>query len=195
MVSPSQVTPSDVRERLLRATLACVERWGLTKTSVEDIAREAGCSRATVYRHFPGGREELVRATVEWEVDRFFRRIEARIAEQPDLASKLRVGLVFGHRAIREHELLQRVLRTEPDALLEELSQVVPTIEQLMRTYLLALLRAERLQLGIDVAAAADYLMRLFLSYLGSPGRWDLTDDAEVDRLVRTQFLAGIISG
>jgi AcrR family transcriptional regulator len=189
------MTPSGTRERILGATLACVERWGLVKTSIEDVAREAGLSRATVYRHFPGGREELVRATVEWEVDRFFRRLEARIAEQPDLASKLRVGLVFGRRAIGEHRLLQRVLRTEPEALLEELSQVVPTIEQLIRAYLLALLRTERLQLGVDVGAAADYLARMFLSYLGSPGQWDLSDDGEVDRLVRTQFLAGILSG
>ena len=45
----------DVRERLLQATYACVARWGLAKTTVEDAAREAGVSRATVYRYFPGG--------------------------------------------------------------------------------------------------------------------------------------------
>ena len=33
----------------------------------------------------------------------------------------------------------------------------------------------------------------LFLSYLGSPGQWDLTDEAAVHRLVRTQFLAGVL--
>ncbi len=46
---------SDVRERLLQATYDCVARWGLAKTTVEDAAREAGVSRATVYRYFPGG--------------------------------------------------------------------------------------------------------------------------------------------
>src|SRR6476660_8543910 len=40
------------RTRLLQATLSCVERWGLEKTSLEDVARQAGLSRATVYRYF-----------------------------------------------------------------------------------------------------------------------------------------------
>ena len=48
------------RERILEATYACVARYGLGKTTVEDAAREAGVSRATVYRHFPGGKDQLV---------------------------------------------------------------------------------------------------------------------------------------
>jgi len=52
----------EVRERLLQATYSCVARWGLAKTTVEDAAREAGVSRATVYRYFPGGRDELISA-------------------------------------------------------------------------------------------------------------------------------------
>jgi hypothetical protein len=51
-----------------------------------------------------------------------------------------------------------------------------------------------RVRVDIDVAAAADHLGRLFLSYLGSEGQWDLADRAEVDRLVRTQFLAGVLT-
>ena len=60
----------DVRERLLQATYDCVARWGLAKTTVEDAAREAGVSRATVYRYFPGGRDELLSAVVGWEFSR-----------------------------------------------------------------------------------------------------------------------------
>lgn len=182
------------RVRLLEATLSCVERWGLDKTSLEDVAREAGLSRATVYRYFPGGREELVHETVGWEVGRFFARLEQQIAREDDLTAKLRRGLMFGHQAIEEHALLQRVLATEPEALLAELSNTVPLIEQAIRAYLLALLRSEELRPGVDAAEAADYLTRLFLSYLGSQGRWDFTDPAEVDRLVRRHLVAGILA-
>ena len=38
-------------ERILEATFACVDRWGIAKTTVEDAAREAGVSRATLYRY------------------------------------------------------------------------------------------------------------------------------------------------
>lgn len=42
------------------AALACIGRWGLAKTTLDDIAREAGISRATVYRRVPGGKAGLV---------------------------------------------------------------------------------------------------------------------------------------
>ena len=40
--------------RVLDGALACVARVGLGKTTLDDVAREAGCARATVYRCFPG---------------------------------------------------------------------------------------------------------------------------------------------
>lgn len=187
-------TNERTRTRLLVATLVCIERWGLEKTSLEDVAKEAGLSRATVYRYFSGGREQLVHATVAWEVARFFERIERAVAEEPDLAGKLRRGLMFGHQAIEEHALLQRILATEPEALLAELSNTVPLMEQAVRAYLLALLRSEDLRPGVSAMHAADYMTRLFLSYVGSQGQWDFTDPATVDELVRSQFLAGVVA-
>ena len=65
----------DTRQRILEATYACVARWGLSKTTVEDAGKEAGVSRATVYRYFPGGREELISAVVSWEFLQFFTRL------------------------------------------------------------------------------------------------------------------------
>ncbi len=62
----------------MAATLACVERWGLGKTSLEDVAREAGLSRATVYRTFPGDRDQVVSETITWEVGRFWARLAER---------------------------------------------------------------------------------------------------------------------
>ena len=63
------------RQRILEATYVCVARWGLSKTTVEDAAREAGLSRATVYRYFPGGRDELIDAVVSWQFLVFFGRL------------------------------------------------------------------------------------------------------------------------
>jgi hypothetical protein len=45
---------------------------------------------------------------------------------------------------------------------------------------------------GADLDASADFLARMVLSYIGSPGRWDLSDPAQVARLVRAELLAGI---
>src|ERR1700722_18080436 len=60
------------RVRIADAANRCVARRGVAKTTVDDVAREAGCSRATVYRTFPGGKEEVISAVVDTEVARLF---------------------------------------------------------------------------------------------------------------------------
>ncbi len=42
---------------------------------------------------------------------------------------------------------------------------------------------------------AADYVARMFYALVGSSGSWDLGDLTEVERLVRTEALAGIVVG
>jgi len=63
-------TSTDVRDRLYAGTYDCVARFGLSKTTIDDVARASGLSRATIYRTFPGGRDQLLRETVGWEVTR-----------------------------------------------------------------------------------------------------------------------------
>jgi AcrR family transcriptional regulator len=184
---------SDSRERILEAAVACVERWGLGKTSLEDVANEAGLSRATVYRCFPGGRDELVTETIGWEVAKYLGRLAEAIEPETGIEAKLVRGLVFGHRAIDEHVLLQRVLSTEPEVFLADFRPTMPVMAALVQAEARRLLDDEQLRTDIDADEAAGYLTGLFLSYLGSPGQWDLTDEVAVHRLVRTQFLAGIL--
>ena len=50
------------RVRIIDGTLICLARHGTMKTTVDDIARRSGVSRATVYRVFPGGRDEILGA-------------------------------------------------------------------------------------------------------------------------------------
>jgi AcrR family transcriptional regulator len=190
---------ASTRDRILEAALACIDADGLAATSLEDVARVAAVSRATIYRQFPGGREQLVSETITWEVGRFFHRIEVAIEYQPDLGAKLAVALMTGHRAISEHGLLQRLLRLEPEALLPEIESATDAVAGIVVLLIADELRAGildgRVRPDLDVTEAADHLARLFLSHLGSAGQWDLADRAEVDRLVRTQFLAGVLLG
>ena len=64
---------------LLAAARAVIDRSGLRGARMEDIAAEAGVARATVYRTFPGGRDELVAAVVERENVVLFGEIAAEL--------------------------------------------------------------------------------------------------------------------
>ncbi len=46
--------------------------------------------------------------------------------------------------------------------------------------------------MGRDLDVASDFLARMALSYISSPGRWDLNDPEQVSLLVRSELLAGI---
>ncbi|HEX9969527.1 MAG TPA: hypothetical protein VGB03_05255, partial [Acidimicrobiales bacterium] len=45
---------------------------------------------------------------------------------------------------------------------------------------------------GTTALDAADYVSRMLLSFIGAQGRWDLTDRAQVEELVRTELVGGL---
>ncbi|MBV8981767.1 MAG: TetR/AcrR family transcriptional regulator [Acidimicrobiia bacterium] len=182
-----------VRERILEAGFACVARYGLAKTTVEDVARASSLSRATLYRYFPGGREQLLRDVIAWETGRFFGRLAEAVAGAPDFPSLLEEALLFAHRAVEEHEVLQKVLQTEPERLLPQLTVESERILVFIRRFLVPYLEREELRPDVEPEEAADYVARLLLSFIGNQGRWDLSDPAQVAELVRTELLAGVL--
>ena len=62
--------------RLLDAACTCIARVGVAKTTLDDVAREAGCSRATLYRYFPG-KQQLLGALVAREAASLRRQLLA----------------------------------------------------------------------------------------------------------------------
>jgi AcrR family transcriptional regulator len=170
-----------------------VARWGLSKTTVEDAAREAGLSRATVYRYFPGGRDELIDAVVSWQYLRFFGRLYEEVRGAASLEEVLERGLAFARQALLEHEVLQKVLQTEPDVLLPKLTVESNRTVGMISGFLVPYLHEHGLAPGVDIHRAADFLARMILSYISSPGHWDLGDPDQVAALVRTELLAGVV--
>jgi AcrR family transcriptional regulator len=183
-------------ERLLQATFACVARYGIAKTTVEDVAREAGVSRATVYRQFPGGKDQLIGDTVRWETARFFAELAVAIEHSSDFESTLEDAIVFARAALAQHAVFQKVLETEPDLLLPQMSVDDRLVRSLVAQFLKAHLEpeADRLAQGLTVDQVADHVSRLLLSFFNAAGSWDLTDRDQVRELVRTQLLAGVFA-
>ena len=183
-----------MRERILGAAYACIARYGIAKTTVEDVARESGLSRATVYRTFPGGRDELIREVVSWEIGRFFTDLAHAVADADGFEDVVERALFHAHRAVREHEVLQKLLLTEPEKLVPQITMETSRFVPLIAAFAEPYLAKEQLRPGIDRREAADYVARMVVSHIASPGRWDLTDEDQVRSLVRTEILAGIVA-
>ncbi|HST82760.1 MAG TPA: TetR/AcrR family transcriptional regulator [Kineosporiaceae bacterium] len=79
MISPPlPTTPAEsrpdaalpVRQRLLRVTSRLVYRHGVSATGVASITAAAGVAKMSLYRHFPGGKDELVAAALADQSER-----------------------------------------------------------------------------------------------------------------------------
>ncbi|MGH9304254.1 MAG: hypothetical protein ACRDZ5_07570 [Acidimicrobiales bacterium] len=109
-----------------------------------------------------------------------------------DIESLLVDWTVAAHRMIAEHEVLQKLLESEPELVTVQLSVEAPRLVALVRSFL-ARLDPRELKAGLEVNEAADYVARMVLSFISSPGRWDLHDPAQVGVLVRSELLAGLL--
>ena len=186
------------RERILAAAVRCAAHRGVQRFSLEDVATEADLSRATLYRQFPGGRDQLVQEAATWEVARFWAKVAEGVEAEATLEDRLTVGIVTGAELIRQSPIMANLGEDEVAELATALRPSEPLVHEVIRSYLRNLLeredRAGRLRPAVDVAEASDYLTRMVLSVLSAPVGRDLTDADAVRELVRTQFVGGIVT-
>lgn len=116
MAESSQDLPT-TRDRILEAGIEAASIHGITRLTVGDVAKRAGVSRPTLYKHFRS-KEDLVAAAVAREADVMVLAVVDAVApiDDPRLALEAAIAAVL--RITRDHPLLDRVIRTEPEALL-----------------------------------------------------------------------------
>jgi AcrR family transcriptional regulator len=168
------------------ATLRCLGRWGWRRTSFDDVAREAGCSRATLYRAFPTGKEALLAAVVVAEATRLYDALAAEVAEARDLPDALTGALVTVGRFVAAHDVLGYLLQNEPEVVLPHVcfrgAEQVLAHSAALGPRLLA-----RWCSPVDAARLAEWVGRMALAYGLSPSpHVDLTDRQSVAHLIST---------
>lgn len=86
--------PDSVRDRLIRAADAWLDRHGVEELSIEAIAAAAHVSRATAFRKL-GGRDQLVVAVALARADRFTRECVTEMDRQVGTFAKLEAAFVY----------------------------------------------------------------------------------------------------
>src|SRR5262249_55530927 len=110
-----------VDARAVDALLTCIARFGLSKTTLDDVAREAGCSRATLYRYFDG-KGALVKRVVDVELARMTARAVAAADAERSLADAVVALVVTSALDLVSHPALQFLLAHEPESILGQLA-------------------------------------------------------------------------
>ena len=108
-------------DAVLDSARRCIARVGVAKTTVDDVAREARLSRATLYRRF-SGKPELLEALVEREITALETRVLAVIDHDAALADLLTDLIVAVQRELANHDALVTVLAHEPELVMPYLT-------------------------------------------------------------------------
>jgi AcrR family transcriptional regulator len=185
---------SSTRVRIVDATLRCLARQGVAKTTVDDIAREAKFSRATLYRTFPGGKDDVLEAVVDTEVARLFSALAVVMGEATDLEDVLVAGMVEAAQRLSTHAAIAYLCLHEPGVILPKLTfsdmdRILLTAGDFAAPFFGRWLEPDQ------ASRAAEWAVRIVLAYVADPAPdTDLTDPGDTRALVRAFVLPGILA-
>jgi AcrR family transcriptional regulator len=93
--NPQPGPPADpgVREEILATTRSVIQRYGLRKTTMDDIARAMGRERSSLYYYFPG-RDELIRAFIQNELMEMAQVVHTEVARHKDAIGRMRAYVI-----------------------------------------------------------------------------------------------------
>jgi len=192
----SDVLESDPqRERLLDAAEECLKRFGLAKTTAEDIARAAGLSRATVYRQF-GSRDAIVAAVTTREAERCAVAAIDHLQRFDDLGDFIVEGIVFCLRELPRRPLLAELgARDDLVAVARVVlgSERMRTIgSDLLRPMLDEAQRRGRLVEDFELDEFSEWALRVLLSFMAVRAPVQRDEDA-LRRTLRRMLLPAIL--
>jgi len=177
-LSPGQAADADADEataRILDAALGQFEDFGLRRSTMEDIAKRAGMSRITIYRRFPR-KENLIEAVLLRELNSFLDCLQRVGGDEMSAEDKMIERLAFALQYLRNHPLLQRLLRTEPESILPSLTVSGRPVVDTAREHIGAFIRQDLFGSATPPAEAERHIqmvaelgVRIVLSFLLTP--------------------------
>ena len=170
--------PDPELDPFLDAAAVVVRRRGWSGTSLQDVAREAGVDRTTIYRRL-GPKHNVFRLVAAREVHHLIQRaIEVALSGQPgpELVVEL---LATSIEYCQENPVISKLIDDEPEMIAGFLARGVPDVIERFRSTL-----APVLGMGMDLGAVArrnptivtDWIVRMGLSVIVTPPEGDLRE-------------------
>jgi AcrR family transcriptional regulator len=193
---PDVGTPEDaVYNQVLDAALALAAASGLRHLTMDDVARRAGVGRMTVYRRF-GSKAALIDALAIRECRRCLSTIAEALDPEESFLERSVSLFITVLKVIREHPLLARLARVEPEAFLNELTRDGSAIFLMVREFLVGLVvegqRRRELVPG-DPSLLAELGLRLGVSFVLMPDSALALDDEPAARATLTDLLKPLL--
>jgi len=103
MTKHTPIPLTETEEKIIDAATRCFVRFGARKTSMNDIASDAGVSRQTIYDLF-GGKDELICAAIRKITDHNLAEVRRLAGAHETLGEKLNV--YFAQTIVKSFEMI-----------------------------------------------------------------------------------------
>lgn len=162
--------PPATLDPFLDAAERCFARHGISRTSVQDVARELRVDRTTVYRQV-GNVDSQVRLLLARELHRILTRLPALVHDRkgPEMVVELLDDLITHFRT---HPVLVKVLADEPELIGPFLASELPDVFGRVAAVVAPLLEAAMATGELakrDPIVVAEYLVRIGVTLILAP--------------------------
>lgn len=82
--------PEGSRDRMIEATIALMRRAGLSGAGINEIVRESGAPKGSVYHYFPGGKQQIAQEALAFHSQRVLTFIDASFSGGRTPAAKVK---------------------------------------------------------------------------------------------------------
>jgi AcrR family transcriptional regulator len=183
------------RAQILDAAHDCVVRFGIRRTSIQEVARFAGVSRGSVYRYFDD-KPALVAAVLARSSDRHMAECRSIADTRSTLAERVaEVAVWTRQKAVGQ--LFFQLDETEPETLALMLtSQSTELVESWVDFWVPYVRDAQRVgevRRGVVAERAAEWIARVLMGLvLGDAVTFDADDTKQLRSYIRTFAVAGL---
>jgi AcrR family transcriptional regulator len=165
----SSAQAPDVVERVLAAADGCFQRFGIAKTTMEDVARAAHISRATLYRYF-ADRESLLTESVRRRARLNTKTARANFSRRATIEDKITDGIVRNVRQGKRDPLVRLLVSPEEMALaaklLERSGLASELTRELWQPVLCEAQASGQIAAEIDVAELCEWIAHLEIMFI-----------------------------
>jgi AcrR family transcriptional regulator len=191
MTTPTVPTRVSTRDRLTKATEQCLRRAGIRRTTIVDIANEAGVSRGLIYQYFPD-KSAIIVATLAEIDESFWRNAQARVWAVDGIAAQVTEAVLLA-RSHMPGTLALQLKAAEPGAFADTVGvgvrELMPAMSKFWHRYIEAAKKRGEIRPNVDVAHASEWIMRMLYSLITMPGDSVNADDPKSLRRFIDEFL------
>jgi AcrR family transcriptional regulator len=175
----------DAREHLINSAIICFRSLGIPKTTVIDVAAQARVTRQTVYRYF-NGQQDMLRAAVQRDLEYFWfialQQVQRCKTPTEFLVELLVIALEYSSRNPDQLTAFMPAARTTLTHVLLADQNDIMRVQERLRGQLAKRAGCSVAQLDAQAYVASEWLVRLWVSYLGQPSQQFVNSD-ELRRL------------